>query len=973
MKRSSLGWGLTAMFGLIASMAIAAPAAAQGTGTLTVTVTDRTNSQAINGARVIVEGTTLNGLTDGRGVMTLTGVPAGNYEIRVLSIGYRRSTQRVSITAGGTAELNYQLGLSTVSLDDIVVTGTGGAVEKRKLGATLGTVDVDRIRDIVPLNDLGSVLRSRIPGVRSIAQAGGVGAAQDLKVRGIASFSLNQRPVVYIDGVRVDTEAGNFGDGGTACCSFNGNSGNDRLSDLNPEDIDRVEVIKGAAAATLYGTEASNGVIQIFTKKGRRGSAPQWSATYNGGINRLRSNLPTKEYPRFTGADGTVARDANTLIKSGAIQRGDITVQGGGETVNYFISSGLGYEQGSIQPNDKLQGNLRLNLSWTASDRWNFEMQTAFTKNRNQLLQSGNNWTALLGNALLGNPTTASAERPYGEPWVAVSDIEQIQSESYVNRWTGGMTANFNPTENFGHRLTVGLDQVGDRRERFYPFGSDYIYVGTDGERSVAYRNFSSYTMDYLGTLGFNLSVAVLSDFSFGAQGFWEIDRDNTAIGEGFAGQGVTTVTGAAVRSGRESFREEINVGLFAQNRFSISDRLFVTAGARLDGNSAFGENFGLQFYPKGEAAYMVIENASGFLSSVKVRSAVGTSGLAPGAFDQFRTFTPTSVLEGQNGVRPNNPGNADLEPEKTTEIEGGFDIGLFDDRFSIEATYYYAKTKDALLNRNLPPSLGFSSAQQANLGVLENKGWEVKIDAAVIETADFRWFAGLNLDGNTNTITDLGEFAECNADRSECKLGNFRTNNSVGALYTRSLTGYTYDAATNTHDHTRTDTTEFVGDPLPSLNLSLNNSFEIGAFRLYGLVTAEKGAWFSNSDRPYRTRQRAGDEYWSLVGDDGLPTLASDSILNYFTRLSSIDERDNLRIREVSLAYQVSEGLSDKLGLGRTSMTVAGQNLMWWDSCNCSDPNMAYRGGSANTISTSGFLAQPQPRTFVFTLRTTF
>jgi hypothetical protein len=190
-----------------------------------------------------------------------------------------------------------------------------------------------------------------------------------------------------------------------------------------------------------------------------------------------------------------------------------------------------------------------------------------------------------------------------------------------------------------------------------------------------------------------------------------------------------------------------------------------------------------------------------------------------------------------------------------------------------------------------------------------------------------------------------------------------------VNAIFSRVLTGY--DAATNVH--TRSDTNVYLGDPLPHWTGSLMQTFEYGAFRAYGQVTWETGALFSNSDRPYRVRQRAGDEFVGLLEDDGSMSFASDSLLDFFTRLGSFDERDNIRLQEVSLAYQLPTSLVSSLGLGRTTATFSGQNLFWWDSCNCSDPNMAYRGGSANVISTSGFLAQPQPRTFTFSLRTTF
>lgn len=986
MSEIRLKCGVACLTAVIAALAMTVPAAAQG-GTVHVTVTDRTNDQPINGARVVVEGTRFMGVTDGRGEVTLPTMPPGTYRIRVLSIGYRSATQDVTVTLGGAADLTFELGLSAVSLDEIVVTGTGGAVEKKKLGTTLGTVDVARLSDIVPVQDFGSVLQSRIPGVRSIGMGGGAGATKDLRVRGISSFTLGQRPVIYIDGVRIDTDgfrAAVVSSGGV-CCFFSGGAGADRLSDLNPGDIERVEVIKGAAAATLYGTEATNGVIQIFTKRGRRNSAARWTASSTTGFNRIRNNLDSSEKPRFTGPDGFRAHDPAELIQNGLHQNVTMTAQGGGEEVTYFVGAGFLYDEASIQPSDQTRGNVRINLRWESSDKWAYELNSGFIHNKLNLLQSGNNWAALLGNALIGNPLKATAERPFGEPWTAVSEIKQIETKTTADRYTGGLTVNFNPTESFGHRFTVGLDATNDRRELFYPFGLSYIYVGDDAERDLGFRNFQSWTVDYLGTVAWSLGESIQSDFSFGAQGFWETDRQNEAVGIDFAGEGVRTVTGGSSTFGDETFREEINVGLFAQNRFSISDKLFVTGGARLDGNSAFGENFGLQFYPKGEVAYLV-KDGLGTLSSLKLRGAVGRSGLAPGAFDQFRTFTPVTVLSDQGGVAPLNPGNFDLEPEKTTEVEVGFDAGFLDGRLSAEFTFYRSLTTDALLPIPLPPSQGFSRSKLQNVGSVRNTGWELKFDAAVIESESFRWSVGVNMDGNTNVITDLGETAECNAagietggkrgtgsdgTRAECKLGGRRLNHAVGAIFTRTFVSY--DASTN--KHTRSDTSNFLGDPLPKWNGSLSNSLEFGAFRFYSLVSWETGAHFGNGDRSYRVRQSAGDEFLQFLNDDGSATFQSDSTLNFWSLFSAIDERDNIRIREISLSYQLPGGVTSALGVGRTTLTVAAQNLQWWDNCHCRDPNGAWRAGAqrADSFGTSDFLSNPSPRQFRFTLRTTF
>src|SRR5690606_5061928 len=200
------------------------------------------------------------------------------------------------------------------------------------------------------------------------------------------------------------------------------------------------------------------------------------------------------------------------------------------------------------------------------------------------------------------------------------------------------------------------------------------------------------------------------------------------------------------------------------------------------------------------------------------------------------------------------------------------------------------------------------------------------------------------------------------------------------------------YDPATRTF--TRTDTTIYIGRTLPNFNLSLGNELTFGAFRLYGLVSMERGAWFNNSDRPYRANFRSGDEYLSLIAESSsgncvtdwptgaqgpryvdaakqfCETVASDSLYNLFRTVGSIDKRDNVRIREVSLTYQLPEALTGRLGFGRTQLTLAAQNLHWWDDCHCMDPNMNYLGG-ADFGENAGFLAQPQPRMFKLSLRT--
>jgi TonB-dependent starch-binding outer membrane protein SusC len=1003
---------------LLMAFLVAAPAAAQQTGSVTGTVADISGGAPLNGVQVSITGTNLGGLTDARGRYLIQNVPAGQHTVEVVFIGYRTEQQTVTVAAGETASANFQLGISAVTLDEVVVTGTGGEVARKQLGATVASVNVSAVQENVPVADVGSVLQSRIAGVRSIGTVGGVGASRDLRIRGTSSFELGQRPVIYIDGVKVDTRQQEWSAMGTSCCSYSGGAGTDRLNDLNPNDIERIEVIKGAAAGTLYGSEATNGVIQIFTKKGRSDSAPRWTAQVTTGLQRYRENIQTKEFPRFSGADGTQALDANeALIENGPYFGADMTVQGGGSSMTYFISGGYTNEQGSIQPNGMQRGNLRMNMHWLASQKLSFDVTSAYTRNRLVELQSGNNWTSLLGNAVLGVPYLACTEctdgfeRPYGEQWVPIAAIKEIDSFDDASRWTGGVTANLNVTDNFTNKFQIGLDAVGEERTYLRPFGFPYTYVPA-GEKSLGYRNFRSVTADYLGTLRFDDILPRLgSQISFGAQGFQTTERFNTAVGRDYAAPGVTTVRGGAVRGGDEIYTEQVQVGVFGQNRFSYADKLYLTTGVRVDGNSAFGEDYGFQVYPNVQLSYDMAEEPflPDVFSNLRLRGAIGTAGLAPGAFDKFLTFEPYTTGEEESGVRADESGNAELGPERTTEIEAGFEAGFWNDRIGFDVTAYRRTTKDAIARVALAPSLQFGDDPRQNIGSIRDQGYEVSLRVTPLETSSVRWSTDVRVDGNENEIIDLG----MDADTAIQKRGNLRLNQPVRTLYARVIctpemaalpvgdgnsggcTGKTgYDPTTR--QFARTDTTVYIGRTLPNFNLSFGNEVTFGAFRLYGLVTAEAGAWFNNSDRPYRANNRSGDEFLSLVAPAGsascvtswpsgaqgaryidaaqewCETVASDSLYNYFRAVGSPDSRDNIRIRELSMTYQIPEALTARLGLGRSQITVAGQNLQWWDDCNCMDPNMAYQGG-ADFGESAGFLAQPQARMFKVSIRTTF
>ena len=563
-----------------------------------------------------------------------------------------------------------------------------------------------------------------------------------------------------------------------------------------------------------------------------------------------------------------------------------------------------------------------------------------------------------------------------------MEDAQAIITHSDADRWTGSVNLNYNPLPNFSHRATFGLDAVNDQKTRLLPFGRHYTYIGRQGERNIGYRQARKFTAEYIGNLDWSLPFVggLAGTLAFGSQGYWDITSTSMATGRGFAGEGVTTVGGAAENFGGETFFEEVNIGAFVQNRFDF-DNLFVTAAVRMDGNSAFGVNYGFQYYPKVDAAYNLPTGwLPGLISSAKVRGAVGMAGKAPGAFAQFQTYVPNTVLDDLAGVAPSNPGNDELEPENKIEYEAGLEMGLWNDRIGVDATYWHAMTQNALLGIALPPSEGFSSSRLQNVGQILNRGVEVALNTTIIDQSNFRWSAGVNYEWIHNEILDLGEtatedsLAVYGADGNLVRWDQYRR---LGGLW-ESLPIFEYidrtilrwDPSSRTHE--RSIYRSYLGNQQPDMLASMFNDFAIGqSLRVAVQFRGEWGAVMRNSDRGYGVRQLAYDEYLMHLGPNGESTPASDSVLNRHRLVYPVDSRDHIRLQEVSVSYILPSDLMSSIGLGRSSLTLAGYNVHWWDDCHCPDPNQQYRGG--DDFSTSPFLGLPQPRRFQLSFKTRF
>src|SRR5438552_1162369 len=391
----------------------AGPVSAQQ-GSVAGQVTDKSNQQPVAGAGVLVVGTSLQARTGHEGRYSITNVPPGQYQVQVRFIGYATATLPVTVAAGQPATLDFALTPAAVPLDVVVVSATGAEQLKRELGNNVGTIDAAKITQDASPTNTADLLNSRIPGVEVMQSGGTTGTGSRIRIRGATSLSLRNEPIIVVDGVRIDNtpQAGNLE-------NFTGGQAPSRLNDLNPEDIEAVEVVKGPSAAALYGTDAANGVIQIRTKQGRPGPT-KWRGSMEGGTLDGPGEWPANYAALDTAgklclvsdqAQGscTIARvDSfnplmqNSPFRQGVRQHYGLSASGGNEVTTFYLAGDFQREKGIYESNDLKKTNLRANLRNQVSRLMDISATVGYVSSVLALPQNDNNDQGIVASGLLG-------------------------------------------------------------------------------------------------------------------------------------------------------------------------------------------------------------------------------------------------------------------------------------------------------------------------------------------------------------------------------------------------------------------------------------------------------------------------------------------------------------------------------------------------------------------------------------------
>ena len=715
-----------------------AASAQEATGRVRGRVTNSASGAPVPGAQVFVAGDRQGGLTGSDGSYLIGGVPAGARTVRVRALGYQVVEKPVTVLAGGTATLDFAVVSAAVSLNEVVVTGTAGSARKREVGNSIGQIKVADVPE-VPSN-VSNLLAGRVAGVTVGGGVGNAGGGQAIRLRGTTSVSLTNQPLIYVDGIRTRSEEYPRNGIFTGATQRGANSNSSPLNDINPDDIERIEVVKGAAAATLFGTDAAAGVIQIFTKRGAQGAA-KWNTQFNSGVSKLQK-FGTSEAPLLF---------MDPFLRTGGRFGGQVQVAGGStNNTRYLLSAGADNMAG-VLPNDlERKYALRSNLDFAPASKLNVSFNTSYTNALINNTPAGNNAQGLTLNAFRRDRNYFGSEN--------ADTIRRVLTQrltSNIDRLLLGATGTFTPIASVSSRLTLGVDRAAVENRNVRPYGFPNAPLGVIQNQRWANTTLS---VDWVNNLERNVTKDLRGTFSFGSQYVSSAVGDVIAYSERFASPSEATVASGSLKNADENRQRVITGGVFVQSLIGLHDRYFLTVGARVDGNSAFGKDFGFQTYPKVSGSWVVSDEGfwSEGLGTLKLRAAFGQAGRAPGAFASVQTWDPVGWGD-QPAVRPSNRGNANLGPERTTELELGFDQSALRGRLNIDFTYFNAVTDDALFAVNAAPSEGFLNSVLQNVGQLDKSGFEVAVTGTLLDRPRFGLTTGVNLSTVDSRVVSLG------------------------------------------------------------------------------------------------------------------------------------------------------------------------------------------------------------------------
>jgi TonB-linked SusC/RagA family outer membrane protein len=965
----------------------AAPLSAQGR-TVRGTVSDSGSRTPIAGANVVVRGTTIGASTGSDGRFTLA-VPAGDVTVLVRRFGYR--FRQVVIPASAT-ELNVALLSDPLQLDEVVVTGQATAVERRNLPNAVATVNAEEITR-VSSQSIEHALQGKIAGAVITTNGGAPGGGVQVRMRGVTSINAMSEPLYVVDGVimsniaipsnqnAVTNAAGGSNPALTQDAQVN------RVADLNPADIETVEVLKGASASAIYGSRASNGVVIITTKRGSSG-APSLRVTQRFGTYQLSNKLGARRFNTLAEAQATWGATAATYFQQGVAYDHEeqlagrsplssetlVDMSGGGEATKYFISGAWKDDAGIIENTGFERQSLRANLDQRFSDKLNLSVGSNIIRTlASRGLTNNDNASVSFYMTFPFTPSFVDLGRnPDGtfkrNPFVASNPIQTaalMKNDEIVWRYLGSGRLTYDAwrsnTQDVRFVGNFGADYFTQKNDLLFP--PELQFEGDDGQLGTSLVSNSDNLNINTGASAIHTfrpaSGALSATTSFGSTYATRDLNIARIVARNLVGGLEIVNAGTNVQVLEQRQRVE-DFSVFAQEEMLMMDeRLMLVAGVNADRSSVNSDTEKMYVYPKVAGSFRLGGMVPG-VDELKLRAAYGESGNQPLYGQKFTPLVATQNIAGLPAlVTGNTVGSKELAPERQREVEGGFDATFLNQRGTLEFTYFQKNISELLLQRTLAPSSGLGF-EIFNGGKLRTRGIELGLQAIPLVRPDMQWVFRTTYFSNRSTITQL--------DVPTFRTGGFGT--SLGAFQIEVGKSSTQIVGNDSLPD-GSSVVGVVGDANPDFVMSFSNDFTYKGFRLSGLLDWQKGSEVINLTLfLYDLGQNSADYAEPFTRADGTTTTKGAHRLEVWPKETSVfvEDASFVKLREVTLSYEVPSTMLQRLwGAGRSArLSLSGRNL--WTSTNYSglDPEVSNFGNQniARNIDVAPF---PPSRSFWF------
>jgi TonB-linked SusC/RagA family outer membrane protein len=957
---------------------------------LTGTVTDSATGTPIGSAALAIKGTRLVVHTKENGSYVLPNVPEGDVILMARYVGYHKREVPV---AAGVSQVDLTLARDVLKLEEIVITGQATGIERKNLASAVAVVTSEDL-NITPTASVEQQLVGKVAGADIQSNSGAPGGGLQMRLRGTTSINASASPLYVVDGIVVSDVAIPSNQNAVTAAAAGGNTSPDqdaqvnRIADINPNDIESIEILKGASASAIYGGRASNGVVIITTRRGLIGK-PQVSVTQRFGFSELSRTVGSRKFETAAEVDGVYGAGTAAAVgytpglafnlERQLAHRKDmanetfLSLSGGGEGTQFYLSGQVQNTPGIIDNTGFQRQSVRLNLDQRISPRVHAALSTNVLHTLAQRgLTNNDNSTTSFGVVLAFTPSFTNLKRRSDgsfrdNPFVPSNPLQTaalMKNNENVWRFLTSGTVDYDLFTNERQSLRLigkgGLDFFNQENSLFFP--PDLQFEGNDGE-------FGTSLLKQSNNLNLNLDVNAVHTYTpangrFTATtsaGIQHTRRNLDVLqNEGYnlvGGQeNIDAATRKVVLRNRQLAK---NLGYFLQEEvLADQDRLLVSLGVRADQSSLNADASKLFWYPKASSSYRFVKPAS-FLDEFKLRLAYGESGLEPDYGQKFTRLDASQNIGGLPSVVVlGTIGAPDLHPEREREIEGGFDAYLWNQSATLEFSVYQKNLSDLLVPRQLHESSGYIT-EFLNGGKMRTKGLEIAAAVQPFQRRNFNWLSRVTFSTTKSTITGL--------DVPPFETGGFGT--SIGAFKIEKGTSATQIVGNDTLPD-GSIVVRKVGEANPKWRMGFVNDFTFHSFTLHTVLDWQHGGSILNLTKLL-------SDFGGVTKDYDKPIPGSTETVgerriagfNLVTR-NWIEDASFLKLRELTLSYDLPPGLVGGLWRGSryAKVSLSARNLFLSAKYDGLDPEVSNFGNQpiARNIDVAPF---PPSRSFWLTV----